>query len=98
MRDILAVLSIAGFIAVSILCLLAAKFGQEWASKMMDTIVPMVVQCWIINFTTLFQFHYGTSSGSQRKTDELARIIKEIMVVKESNGEGIIQLTDEVKK
>ena len=74
MKDILAAISVCGFIIVSILAFLAAKFGVEWASQMMDTILPMIVQCWIINFTTIMNFHYGTSSGSQRKTDIIGNL------------------------
>ena len=85
MKDILAILSIAGFIVVSTLAFLAAKFGQEWATRMMDTILPMVVQTWVINFTTVVNYHYGSSAGSQRKTDIIAK------------QEAVIDLTNEAK-
>jgi len=85
MKNILATISICGFIIVSILVLLAYKFGQDWAKAMMDTVVPMVIQSWIINFTTVINYHYGSSSGSDRKTDILA------------NQSGIVELTNEVK-
>lgn len=78
MKDILAIISILGFIIVSVLAFLAAKFGVEWAKAMMDTVLPMIVQCWIINFTTVMNFHYGTSAGSQRKTDIIAQMEKPI--------------------
>jgi hypothetical protein len=84
MKDILGIISIVGFILVSVLAFLAAKFGVEWAKAMMDTVLPMLVQCWIINFTTLMNYHYGTSAGSQRKTELLAK------------AEPIIELKDEV--
>lgn len=93
MKDLLSIISIAGFICVSILCLLAAKFGNEWAAKMMDTILPMVIQCWIINFTQLIQYYYGTSASSQAKNET----IKKIALAKEGIDE-CIELTDEVKK
>lgn len=79
MKDLLAVISVLGFVAVSILCLLAAKFGQEWAAKMMDTILPMVIQCWINNFTIIMFSKYGTTDGSQRKSELIASILKEKM-------------------
>lgn len=79
MKDIIAVISIVGYIIVSVLAFLAAKFGIDWAKAMMDTILPMVVQCWIINFTTVMNYHYGTSSGSQRKTDIIAEQKSEIV-------------------
>jgi len=85
MKNILATISICGFIIVSILVLLAYKFGQDWAKAMMDTVVPMVIQSWIINFTTVINYHYGSSSVSDRKTDILA------------NQSGIVELTNEVK-
>lgn len=62
MKDLLALLSVLGFVVVSVLTLIAAKFGTDWAKSMMDTILPMVIQCWIINFTTLINYHYGSSA------------------------------------
>lgn len=90
MKELLSIISIVGFIAISVLCLLAAKFGNEWATKMMDTILPMVIQCWIINFTALFQFHFGTSAGSQRKTDIMSRMMT-------PKKDDCVELTDELK-
>lgn len=75
MKIILDLVSIAGFIIVSILCLLAVKFGNEWASKMMDTVLPMVITCWITNFTTVINYHYGSSASSQTKTNMISRMI-----------------------
>jgi triacylglycerol esterase/lipase EstA (alpha/beta hydrolase family) len=79
MKELLAIISLIGFVVVSILVLLAAKFGTEWAKSMMDTILPMVIQCWIINFTTMMNYHYGTSAGSERKTDIIARQTEEVI-------------------
>jgi hypothetical protein len=76
MKDVLAIISLVGFVVVSILVLLAAKFGTEWAKAMMDTVLPMVIQCWIINFTTMMNYHYGTSAGSERKTEIMAEQAK----------------------
>lgn len=61
---LLSIISVLGFIAVSILCLIAAKFGTEWAKSMMDTILPMIIQCWIINFTTMMNYYFGSSAQS----------------------------------
>ena len=85
MKDILAICSVVGFIVISALAFIAGKFGQEWAKSMMDTILPMVVQTWVINFTTIVNYHYGSSAGSQRKTDLLAK------------SEPVINLTDPVQ-
>lgn len=89
MNNTLAYISVTGFVVVSILAFLAAKFGVEWAKAMMDTILPMIVQCWIINFTTVMNFHYGTSAGSQRKTNIIADLVKP--------KDECIELTNEVK-
>jgi hypothetical protein len=89
MKDILAIISIIGFIIISVLAFLAGKYGVEWARQMMDTILPMIVQCWIINFTTVMNYHYGTSSGSQLKTRLLAQ--------SRPVGDDCIELKDEVK-
>ena len=72
MKEMLSVMSIVGFIVISVLVLIAAKFGGEWAKGMLDTIVPIVIQTWIINITTMFNYYYGSSAGSQRKTDIIA--------------------------
>ena len=42
MKDFLAIISIFGFIAVSVLCLLAAKFGQEWFDDKIAETVAML--------------------------------------------------------
>lgn len=85
MKDTLGVICVIGNIIVSILVLLAAKFGGEWAQKMMDTMVPMVVQSWLMNFAVIIQYRYGSSTGSAKKTELLAK------------AEPIIDLTAEVK-
>lgn len=87
MKAILDIVSIIGFILVSVLCLVAVKFGDEWAIKMMDTVVPMVITCWITNFTTIVNYHYGTSAGSQYKSHLIAKMI----------NDKPIDLVDEVK-
>ncbi len=87
LKDILGLISLLGFIAISILCMVSAKFGSEWATKMMDTILPQVIQCWIINLTVIIQYHYGTSASGQRKNETIARL---------AEGKPIA-LTDEVK-
>ena len=89
-QAIITIISIAGFIGVSILCLLAARFGQEWATKMMDTIVPMVIQCWIINFTTAINYWCGSSHQQQQQTDTMQTMARKLDLP--------IELTDEVAK
>ena len=87
MKDLLAGISVIGFIIVSVLAFIAAKYGEAWAMKMMDTILPMIVQAWILNFAVIIQYHYGSSAGSMRKTDMLEK----------KNQNEIIELRDEVK-
>ena len=86
MKTVLDVVSILGVIVVSVLCLMAVKFGNEWASKMMDTVLPMVITCWITNFTTVINYHYGSSAGSELKSKMISRM-----------ANPTIDLTDEVK-
>jgi hypothetical protein len=74
-KDLMTVISAIGFVVVSILVLLASKFSQEWAKSMMDTVLPMVIQCWIINFTTMINYYYGSSAGSGKKTDSMLRLL-----------------------
>jgi hypothetical protein len=89
MKTILDLISILGFIVISILCLMAAKFGSEWATKMMDTVIPMVITCWITNFTTVINYRYGTSESSQRKTMLISKMI--------DKADPVIDLKNEVK-
>jgi len=78
MKTLLDIISILGFIVVSVLCLIAVKFGSDWAMKMMDTIIPMVITCWITNFTTIVNYHYGTSASSQRKSETISNVLSRI--------------------
>ena len=87
MKTLLDLVSIVGFILVSVLCLIAVKFGSEWAMKMMDTVVPMVITCWITNFTTIVNYHYGTSASSELKTKIIGRAL----------SDKPIDLVDEIK-
>ena len=73
MKDLLAAISVIGFIIVSVLAFIAAKWGETWAMKMMDTILPMIVQAWILNFAVIIQYHYGSSAGSMRKTNMITK-------------------------
>jgi hypothetical protein len=83
LKDLLGMVSLLGFVVVSILCLVSAKFGSEWASRMMDTILPQIVQCWIINITVIVQYHYGTSASSQRKSDTILKMLPKADCVEE---------------
>ena len=76
--DLLATLITTGFTLISILAFLAAKYGgidSSWSKSMMDTILPMIVQAWILNFTVIIQHRYGSSQGSANKDDLIKNII-----------------------
>jgi hypothetical protein len=76
-QAILAGINVAGFIVITILAFLSVKFGNEWASAMMQNILPLLVGCWIVNVTTIINYVFGTSAGSQAKSkiiDKLAGI------------------------
>lgn len=75
---ILASISITGFIVITILAFLAAKFGTEWAKAMMDTILPLIVGCWITNFTTVMNYFFGTSSSSVEKSNTISNVLNRI--------------------
>jgi energy-coupling factor transporter transmembrane protein EcfT len=81
-----AAISIIGFVIITVLAFLAAKFGTEWAKAMMDTILPLIVGCWITNFTTVVNFFFGSSSSSA----ENRAIVKQLT--------SVVDLTNEVKK
>jgi hypothetical protein len=82
MKDILGVICVVGNITVSILVLLAAKFGGEWAQKMMDTMVPMVVQSWMLNFAVIINHKYGSSQGSADKDVMIEEVLKRLTAPK----------------
>ena len=72
---ILASISIVGFVVITILAFLAAKFGQEWATQMMNTILPLLVGCWVTNFTTVVNYFFGSSSGSADKSNTISTLV-----------------------
>ena len=70
MKEILAVINIVGFIVISVLVLIAAKYGSEWAAKMMDTIVPMIIQAWVLNFTMMIGYYFGSSNAESKRVEQ----------------------------
>ena len=89
--DLLSTVITLGFTVISTLAFLAAKFGGgDWSKQMMDTIIPMIVQAWILNFTVIVQFRYGSSSASQKKNETIATLVE--------SAKPPIELTNEVKK
>ena len=102
MKDILAAIIVIGNIAVSIMVLIAAKYGGAWAEKMMDTMVPMVVQSWMLNFAVIIQYKYGGSKGSEDKSKIIEEVMKRLTPSKgrdsidQSEDDAIIELTKPV--
>jgi hypothetical protein len=92
-QTILGIVNVVGFIAITILAMLAVKFGNEWASAMMTNILPLLIGCWITNVTTILNYVYGTSQSSQRKSD----IISKMTTRADNQADQIIELTNEAK-
>ena len=88
-QTILACINVAGFVLITILAMLAAKFGTEWAKAMMDTILPLLIGCWITNVTTVINYVFGTSAGSRAKSELIAKMA--------GQNPDVIDLTEPVK-
>jgi hypothetical protein len=73
-QSIIAAINVAGFILITVLAFMSVKFGQEWAKAMMDTVLPLLIGCWISNFTTIINYVFGTSAGSKAKSDLIAKL------------------------
>jgi len=46
----------------------------------METILPMVIQCWIINFTTAVNFWCGASHQQQEQSETMSRLVRKLDV------------------
>jgi hypothetical protein len=69
---------------------------------MMDTIVPMIVQAWVLNFTVIVQHKYGSSQGSQDKDIMIEEILKRLTPslsrdAADERKEDCVELKTEVK-
>jgi len=73
-QSILAAINVVGFILITVLAMLAVKFGNEWASQMMTNILPLLIGCWITNVTTVINYVFGTSAGSAAKSAVIAKL------------------------
>jgi hypothetical protein len=92
-QTILATINVLGFIIITVLAMLAVKFGNEWASAMMTNILPLLIGCWITNVTTILNYVFGTSQSSQRKSD----LISKMTTQAGDQDRQIIELTNEAK-
>lgn len=72
--------------------MLSIKFGNEWAMQMMQNILPLLIGCWISNFTTVINYVFGTSAGSAAKSQLISK-----MAGQNAAPQDIINLTDPVK-
>ena len=104
--DMLATVITLGFTLISASAFIALKFsGADSAisKAMMDTIVPMIVQAWVLNFTVIVQHKYGSSQGSQDKDVMIEEVLKRLTpsvgrdLVDKKKEEDCIELKDEVK-
>lgn len=79
--DILSTIITTGFTAISISAFVALRFSGDNSAiskAMMDTIVPMIVQAWVLNFTVIVQHKYGSSQGSNDKDAMIEEILKRL--------------------
>ena len=92
-QTLLGIINMIGFVVITILAMLAVKFGEEWAKAMMSNVLPLLIGCWIVNVTTLINYVYGTSQSSQRKSD----IIHKMTTQAGQQADQITELTNEAK-
>ena len=87
-QSLLAAINVIGFIVITALAMLSITFGNEWAMQMMQNILPLLIGCWISNFTTVINYVFGTSAGSAAKSKVIEKLTK---------SEPVIELTDRVQ-
>ena len=73
-QAILASINVIGFVLITALAMLSIKFGNEWAMQMMQNILPLLIGCWISNFTTIINYVFGTSAGSAAKSKVIEKL------------------------
>ena len=92
-QTILATVNVIGFVLITALAMLSIKFGNEWAMQMMQNILPLLIGCWISNFTTVINYIFGTSAGSAAKSALISRMAGQ----NATQSQDIIELTNPVK-
>jgi hypothetical protein len=78
-------------VVITVLAMLAVKFGNEWASQMMTNILPLLIGCWITNVTTVINYVFGTSAGSAAKSQLISKMVNT------NASQDIMDLTQPVK-
>ena len=74
-QTILAIVNMVGFIIITILVLMASKFGVEWAKQIAENILPLIVGCWITNATTVINYVFGSSQTSANKNAVIEKLV-----------------------
>ena len=90
-QTVLASINVIGFVVITVLAMLAVKFGNEWASQMMTNILPLLIGCWITNVTTVINYVFGTSAGSAAKSQLISKMVNT------NASQDIMDLTQPVK-
>jgi hypothetical protein len=92
-QTVLASINVVGFVLITALAMLSIKFGNEWAMQMMQNILPLLIGCWISNFTTVINYVFGTSAGSAAKSQLISKMVN----TNATQSQDIIDLTQPVK-
>ena len=92
-QTVLASINVIGFVCITVLAMLAVKFGNEWASQMMTNILPLLIGCWITNVTTVINYVFGTSAGSAAKSQLISKMVN----TNATQSQDIMDLTNPVK-
>lgn len=92
-QTILGVIGVAGFVVITALAFLAAKFGVDWAKNVAENILPLLVGCWITNFTTIVNYYFGSSQQQQTHSEAVSEALTRALKPEEP-----LNLTNEVKK
>ena len=72
-EKMLGVIIAIGFVALSISLTLVYFFAPAETAAGVDKQFTLLVGSWIVNFTTVVNFRYGSSRGSQEKTKLLLK-------------------------
>jgi hypothetical protein len=81
-QTVICAINTLGFIAISVLLVLAVRYGQTWAQDIAKDNIGLLIGCWITNFTTIVNFTVGSSLSGQRKTESMTSLIDRIKPIK----------------
>jgi hypothetical protein len=74
---VLAIVLTSGFIIITILAFV--KLTEEQFLQVFTPTVAAIAGAWIVNFTTMINYWFGSSQGSKDKTDMQNEITKKIV-------------------